>query len=225
MLKETGYQEKFVMIHPWLAEVIEGVKRDLKNEHFRQDPNFCRRHFMGKNPNQVTSIEMAPAYAKEVSEGNVGLGEFIATRWLLRHTDLYGFFEEKLKQINHDFEALDSLDVQFATPLMQEAVKQFGAKRTYLFSVLNSVVFPKAVYDKLRELALVESEKLANDAAEEEEAKTIDAIKKRHARDIASLSDRYEKKLSGMQRKYLADVAALKKQIQTLQSKLNDKSS
>ena len=35
MLKETEYQEKFELIVPWMAQIIEVVKKDLKNEYFK----------------------------------------------------------------------------------------------------------------------------------------------------------------------------------------------
>ncbi len=216
MLKESGYQEKFEMLQPWLVEIIDGVKRDLKNEHFRKDPGFCRRYFMGKNPNQVGSEEMAVAYAKEVREGNVGLGEFIATRWLLRNTDLYGFFEERLSKIDEQFEHLDTLDEKMSLELMNEAVHSFGAKKSYLFSVLNSVVFPKSVYDRFRTLALEESQSAARKENEEAESRSLEALQKRHAREIAAITDRYEKKLSGLQRKYLNDMEKARKEISSL---------
>src|SRR4051794_29125719 len=109
MLKDTGYQEKFVMLKTWIPEIVEGVKKDLKNEHLKIDKAFCKRYFLGKSLMQIQTPEMAVAYEKDIADGNAGLGEFIATRWLLKNTDVYGYFEMKLKSLTSDFEALEEL--------------------------------------------------------------------------------------------------------------------
>jgi hypothetical protein len=222
MLKETGYQEKIEMLKGWLPEIIEIVKKDLRNEHLKSDKAFCRRYFLGKNPAQVQADELAPAYAEEIASGNTGLGEFISTRWLLKNTDIYGFFEARIKTLTADFETLETLPYDFSNSLLEEAVKQFGPKRTYLFSVLNSVVFPKELYQKLQALAQEETRMMAEAILKHEEAMTLEAMQKRHERELVALRDRFEKKFSGLERKYLNDVQALKKQIQILQKKLEE---
>jgi hypothetical protein len=223
MLKETGYQEKFLMLAPWMMEIVDVVKKDLRNEHLKIDRNFCKRYFLGKNLNQIELSEMCDAYQKDIAEGNVGLGEFIATRWLLKNGDIYGYFESSLKSITTDFEKLDVLPTDVSTALCEKSVKDFGAVRTYLFSVFNSVVFPSTVYEKLRERALKENKTVSEQAEKEHEIASLESLQKRHAREVASMQDRYEKKLNGMQKKYHSDVDALKKQIQTLKLKLIEK--
>lgn len=221
MLKETGYQEKIVMLKPWLVEIIDVVKKDLRNEHLKMDKSFCRRHFLGKNPAQIHAIELAPAYEKEIAEGNISLGEFISTRWLLKNTDVYGYFENKLKVVSEDFEKLDELPLDLSQTLVDESVKQFGAKRTYLFSVLNSVVFPKTIYEKLEKQAKDETKKQEEQKAQAEENYTLESLKKRYEREFANLKDRYEKKFNGLEKKYIHDTETLKKQIAALQRKLS----
>lgn len=154
MLKETGYKEKFEILRPWLLDVFQQVKKDLRNEHLRIDKGFCRRYFKGKSRTLVQAEEMVDAYCKDIAEGNEGLAEFIATRYLTKNNDVYTFFESKLKSLTADFDTLDILPEPFAHTLKKEAVAQFGAVRTYLFSVFNSVVFPSTLYQTLREEAL-----------------------------------------------------------------------
>lgn len=221
MLKETGYQEKIVMLKPWLVEIIDVVKKDLRNEHLKMDKSFCRRYFLGKNPAQIQAVELAPAYEKEIADGNVSLGEFISTRWLLKNTDVYGYFENKLKVVSEDFENLNELPLDMSQALVDESVKQFGAKRTYLFSVLNSVVFPKTVYEKLEKLAKDETKAQDEKRAQDEENYTVDSLKKRYEREFTNLKDRYEKKFNGLEKKYIRDTEMLKKQITSLQRKLS----
>lgn len=222
MLKDTGYQEKIEMLKAWLPEIVEVVKKDLRNEHLKIDKNFCRRHFLGKNPVQIAAEELAPAYQKEIEEGNSGLGEFIATRWLLKNTDMYGFFEAKIKTLSTDFEKLETLPFDFSRSLLDESIKQFGAKRTYFFSVFNSVVFPQDLYEKLAEFARVETKVVQEVLAKQEDAATIELLQKRQERELTAVRDRFEKKMNGLERKYINDVQALKKQIQVLQRKLSE---
>ncbi len=153
MLKETGYQEKIEMVSPWLEEIIETVKKDLKNEHLKIDHRFRKKYFLGKAPARITAAEMAFAYRIDIKEGNIGLGEFIATRWILKHTEIYTFFETALKKMTEDFEALVELPIPFSEGLIKEGTQQFGAKKIYVFSVFNSVVFPPSIYAQLRSLA------------------------------------------------------------------------
>ncbi|MCC5832870.1 MAG: hypothetical protein JJU12_07505 [Chlamydiales bacterium] len=221
MLKETGYQEKFEILRPWFADIVETVKKDLKNEHLKIDKEFCRRYFLGKSFMHVPLHEMADAYYRDIHDGNVGLGEFIATRWLLKNTDIYGYFEKILKTLSDDFDELEELPEEIALPLLKGAVDEFGATTTYLFSVLNSVVFPKALYEKLRREAADETEKAREEAEAQQVVESIEAMQKRHSREITAMSDRYEKKLSGLQRKYLRDMEILKKQVSRLQKKLS----
>lgn len=220
MLKETGYQEKFEMLSDWLSEIIETVKRDLKNEHLKIDKEFCKKYFLGKTPQSLTSVEMSPAYLKDIQAGNIGLGEFIASRWLLKNTDIYGFFEKSLRRINPDFESIDLLEPEEGKTLMEKAIKDFGAKKSYIFSVFNSVVFDQSIYEKLKKLAIDESTQQRTEIQENEEKKTIAYLEKKHAKDLSSLQEKYERKFQGMEMKYLNDVQALKKQISALQKKL-----
>lgn len=211
-MKETTYQEKIPLVEPWMEEIIDSVKRDLKTEHFKKDRTFCNRYFMGRQMNQVPNKELGQAYIQDIQEGNIALAEFIATRWLLKHTDIYGFFEMEFKKITNDFESLKTLDPALAQQLKSDAVKKFGATRTFLFSLFNCVVFSDEVYQELREAALQEK------GMQKEEEKILDdeKMKERYERKIAALTDRYEKKLSGFQKKYLQDTEMLKKQLRAL---------
>ncbi len=217
--KEFGYQEKFILIKPWFREIIEVVKRDLKNEHLKKDREFCKRYFFGRGVSHIRVEEMVPAYEKDIAEGNVGLAEFISTRWLFKNTDVYGYFEEKLSTIDADFEALESLADEQAIPLMDSAVKQFGATRTYIFALLNGVVFSDALFEKLKEMAEKETVVMEEKNRIKTEAESMEVLKQRHAREVSALTGRFEKKMRGMEKKYLRDTEGLKKQIANLQKK------
>ncbi|NGX61935.1 MAG: hypothetical protein K940chlam9_01426 [Chlamydiae bacterium] len=221
MLKETGYQEKFEMVRPWLVEIIHDVKKDLKNEHLKADREFCKRYFLGKSLQQVTLQELADAYYTDVKEGNVGLGEFISSRWLLKHTDVYYYFEETLNKITPDFDEMDLLPDDVSQTLVDGALKKFGPRLTYLFSVLNSVVFSDAIYEELRMKAEKETEKVRQEEAKKQTNETLESLQSRYARELTAMKDRYEKKFAGMEKKYNKNTETLKKQVRTLHKKLD----
>ncbi len=216
----SEYQQKFERIAPWIETLFDSVKKDLKNEHLQKDRNFCKRYFLGKNFNLVTAAEMAPAYQKEIAEGNVALGEFITSRWLLKNSDVYDFFEQELSKINPDFEAIIHLDEESAKNLIESALALFGAVRTYLFAILNSVTFPDHCFESLRERALCEESEESQKLAVKKEEESLEAMQKRHDREMSALHNKYDKKFSGIQKKYIKDTGGLKKQISTLTKKL-----
>jgi hypothetical protein len=222
MLKNATYKEKFVLLKPWHAVIIDAVKKDLKNEHLKQDFQFCKKYLPGKSAQKLTTEELVDVYgvAVEDAESGEALAEFISNRWLLKNSDLYGFFEQKLSEINPNFTEIEELDADQSRKMLSHAVKEFGAARTYLFSVINSVVFPEQVYrelDKQAKDALAHEEKEAQKQAELEAANDS---KLNYEQQIARLTDKYEKKLVGMQKKYIQDTDTLKKQVATLQRKL-----
>lgn len=220
MLKDTSYQEKIVILSQWLVAIIDLIKKDLKNEHLKKDRIFCKKYFLGKSSNVLKSEEMAPAYRADIAEGNVGLAEFIATRWLLKNGDIYHYFESELKAYTLDFEMIDELPAELSEKLIEHSIHEFGAQKTYLFSVFNSVVFPEVYYKNLKELAEAESNQEKNQKEEQKKIENQEMQLLSLQKEVAAQSERYEKKLSGLQKKYLQDVDALKKQISHLHKKL-----
>lgn len=225
MLKDATYQTKFKLLDTWLTTIVDQIKKDLKQDHLQKDPVFCKVHFPGKNISKVTVEEMTVPYrALLEKEGSEDVSDFITNRWLLKNADIYHFFEEKLKAISPDFNELDIIDEEKSKKIVEESVKQFGAPKTYIFSVLNSVVFPENVYKELAKKA--EAHRNDNELAVEKkkEQQTIDNIQKNHDAEIARLTNKFEKTILGLQKKYLTDTEALKKQIATLQRKLSSHS-
>lgn len=223
MLKNTTYKDKFAMLDSWVPLIIETVKRDLKSEHLKNDMAFVRHYFPGKNPAKLSGDEMAPAYSHAIAtaEKSEELAEFIANRWLLKNGDLYHYFERELSKLNPDFGELETLDKSTATKMMEEAVQQFGPIDTYLFCVLNSVVFPEETFKTLGQRA--KSHVVTQKEAEERHHQEAsgEALKRNYELHIARLTDKYEKKILGLQKKYIQDVDTLKKQVTALQRKLS----
>lgn len=222
MLKETTYKAKFDMVASWMPSIIDSVKKELKNDHLRTDYAFCKHYFSGKSLNKLTNEELARAYmdALATSEKAEEIGEFITNRWLIKHSDLYHYFEQELTRINPNFNELEMLDKQTSIKLMEGAIQEYGAPKTYLFAVLNSVVFPPEVFSKLAQLAQESADKTRVETVAKQEHASVEAMKRNYELQIARLTDKYEKKLMGLQKKYATDVEALKKQVSNLQRKL-----
>lgn len=223
MLKESTYKEKFSTLQTWMPLIIDSIRKDLKNEHLKKDPGFARQYFPGKNPAKLTTEELLDGYSQALaSEENAEeIAEFIANRWLLKHTELYYYFEQELSKIDPNFNELKDIDKPAATKIMEGAIQQFGAISTYLFCVLNSVVFPEEVYKTMNQGAVNHAaEKKVEEKVSAENA-SLEAMQRNHDQLVARLTDKYEKKILGLQKKYIQDVDTLKKQVATLQRKVS----
>jgi len=223
MLKDTTYKEKCIMLKAWMPQIMETVKKDLKNEHLKNDYRFVKKYMSGKNVNKLSNEDFIQAYslALDQEENAEEIAEFITNRWLLKNTELYDYFEKSLSQISSDFTQLTEIDAAKSQAIVDGAMTQFGAPRTYLFSVMNSVVFPKEIFEKLDKRAKEEQSKIHQEEAVHQERLAYDALKQHYEEQIARLTDKFEKKLIGLQKKYVLDTESLKKQITALQKKLN----
>ncbi len=227
MYKNATYKEKFADLQEWIPYIIDSVKKDLRNEHLKKDFYFVKKFLASKNIHKVTTDELAEAYQKAIQEEEKGeeLAEFITSRWLLKNSDLYGFFEQQLSQINPDFTSLEEISPAQAQALIDASIHQFGAPHTYLFSVLNSVVFPKESFNKLKTKAQQHQEKEVQETQQATEKLTVEQMRKEFEREMGRLTDKYEKKLAGLQKKYVTDVETLKKQVAQLQRRLQQEKS
>jgi hypothetical protein len=224
MLKDMSYQKKFEILASWMPVILDTIKKDLRQEHLQIDKQFVKIHFPGKQIQKLTSDELSPAYIAAIAqeEGGEKMGEFIAVRWILKHSDVYHFFEKQLKQIDPKFDELDVLEADKAEKLMNLAIENFGAVKTYLFSVINSVVFPQNLFERLQEKAKQESAPKEQAQDNLQESVSGELLMKKHELEMKRTIDKYEKKLSGLQSKYVTDTENLKKQISLLQRKLHE---
>lgn len=223
MLKDATYKEKCIMLKSWMPHIIETVKKDLRNEHLKNDFKFVKKYFAGKNVNKLTTQDFVDGYisALEQEENAEEIAEFVTNRWLFKNSELYDYFEKALSQISQDFTQLKEIDPHKAQEIVEGSVGHFGAPRTYLFSVMNSVVFPKETYEKLDKRAKEAQKKAEDEEAVQQKQIAYESLKQHYEEQISRLTDKYEKKLASMERKYFQDTDALKKQISSLQKKLN----
>lgn len=223
MLKDATYKEKFALLNEWMPSLMGTIAKDLKNDHLKQDARFVKKYFSNKPINKLAAEELVAGYKQALAEeeNSDEIAEFISNRWLLRNSEIYNHFEEELRRRYADFSELKEIDLQTSSEIIEGAVHEFGAPKTYLFSIINSVVFPQSSYDQLRSRAEKEARQQAVDDQAQEEQHTLATIHKNYEQQIARLTDKYEKKLQGLQKKYTQDVETLKKQISNLQRKLN----
>lgn len=230
MLKDTTFKQKFTMLREWLPTLVHEIKRDLKNEHLKHDYIFVKTYLDGKAIAKITVEELSAAYEKALIEDQraEAIGEFIAQRWLAKNTDLYKLFSDELEKIAPNFSDLELIQDGQGQPLAAYAIEQYGAIKTYLFSVLNSVVFSQELFNKLEEQAraeaLAQRSEAESSTSQEQQSQQIQAInqlKSKYEQQIARLTDNYEKKLAGWQKKHFTEIDQLKKQIAALQRRLH----
>lgn len=212
-------KNQFQTLQNWTREVLKDIKKDIKSDHLHTDPVFYRTYFGNRPQNRLTAEEIFDAYEKELIKGNDELAEFIVNRWVFKNGDLYNHFVEGLSQINPDFDQITTLTEDESERILKGAAEAFGAIPVYLFSLLNGVVFPEKVLETLRQGAEAEKAALEKQEEKNEKAESLEKIIAAHQREIARLND----KILGVQKKYSNDTAALKKQIKSLQQKIDAK--
>ena len=210
-------KNKFFLAQPWLREVLEAVKRELKTEHLPGHPAFCNSYFPRQPLRRIGTEEMLAAYEKALVAEDAELGDWIVSRWVCKQADLYGHFAERLSQISENFSQLEVLTEEQSAQVLEGAAEQYGAVTVYLFSLLNGVVFPESVFTRLRKAAEAEKAKRVEAAVQQQEE---EAAPQQLEREIAHLKDRYEAKLAGLEKKYQIDMEGFKKQIRSLQRQL-----
>jgi len=146
-----NYTEKLTVLQGCFPTIVSAIKKDLKIEHLGSDRRFLKRYFSGKKRHKLEIEELIPAYTTEITEvGNEELAEFLCYRWLIKNRDVYDYFAEKLAAIDTEFDKIDHIDDKSAKQWVEGATEAFGATRTYIFSVLNSIVFSDKVFKALR---------------------------------------------------------------------------
>lgn len=225
MYKTASYKEKYAALKQWMPSIIDTVKKDLKNEHLKKDLLFVKQYLASKNINKVTTDELVEAYNAAIADDERGeqIAEFITARWLLKNSDIYDFFEQELSKISPEFTEIEELDLPQSEKIVTLSAQSFGAPHSYVFSVLNSVVFPEQVFHGLRDSAEKALKQSAEDHLVKEEQQSLEKIKESHKNELARVTDKFEKKLSGLEKKYIADTEGLKKQIAALQRRLHEK--
>ena len=223
MINEDPFKKKISLLQPWMSLIVQAIKKEIKNEHLRKESGLVQKYFQKKAIEKLNVEELSEAYFKEIAlEGNEEAGEWLTTRWVLKHAELYQFFAGELTKINPKFDEIAQIPSESAQLMLRYSVNQFGATTTYIFSILNSVMFAEEDYLKLREAALKELETKVIDEESALPQETVEEIKSRYEKEIQKLTGKYEKRLQGVERKYFQDVEGLRKQISQLHKKIGE---
>jgi hypothetical protein len=222
----TGFdmKDKFQTLQPWLSQVLHTIKKEIKAEHLSKSPIFYKAHFGNRPLNRLTNEEICVVYEKELLQGdNEEMGEWVINRWVFRHGDIYQHFAERLTQIHPDFDEIKSLNDMQSEQVLSGSVESFGAISVYLFTVLNGVVISPSVLGRLRSAAEKEQAKLKTELETALHTENLEQILERQKNELVRVEKKYEDKLAGVMKKHATDVEALKKQVRSLQLKLNSK--
>ena len=223
MLQKEIYQDVFGQLEQWSDEIFSVIKKEIKNDYMRHNPQFFRKYFAKKDPAKLTAQELGAACLQEVKEGNEELGEWLISRWLVKHGDMYQFFATELSKINPQFDEIEVISDEASEALVRVSSEQFGLTTTYVFCVLNQVRLASGSFEKLRKDA--ETEKNTVKPVEEKASEGVEATIKRYEGIVQKLTEKYEKRLQGLEQKYFNDVEGLKKQIAQLHRRLSGSSS
>lgn len=210
---------QFQIIQPWLPQVLNAIKKEIKTDHLPGSPAFHRAHFGTKPLSRLTAEEIFQAYEKELVAGNTELAEWVVSCWVFKHGDLYEHFATRLSELNPNFDEIKQITEAQAEYILDGAKEKFGSIDLFLFSILNGVVFPEMILNRLKEAA--ESEKQEKEVKSEPKQESVEQILARHAKEMGKIEQKYEQKIAGVMRKYNTDMEALKKQVRSLQLRLN----
>jgi len=222
MIKEDPYQIKFDKLGPWIIDLFLAIKKELRNEHLLKNPAFIQKYFSKRALDKLTIEEFSSAYLKEIAEGDEELGEKIAARWVLKNAELYQFFVSELSKINPQYDEIDCLPAEASAFLFNTSISRFGATATYIFCILNAVVFTEEQFHKLRDLALIEKSQ-AKPQEEKHAFESVESVKEHYEREMRKLTEKYEKRMQGIERKYVQDVDGLRKQIAQLHKRIGER--
>jgi hypothetical protein len=212
-------KNKFEVLRPFIKDILNCIKKDIKTDYLPGDKVFYKTHFGNRPLNRLQTEEIFAAIEKELLAGHESLDEWVVNHWVFKHGDIYTHFADKLSEIRPDFSELEELTEEESQQVLQ-GTESFGEISVYLFSALNGVVFPSAVFEALRISALAAKERQEAESVSDNRKETLEQIIEHQQRELSRLQEKYESKVSGVLRKYQMDMEALKKQIRALQKQL-----
>ena len=93
MKKNVSYVEKFESLEKFIPSIITDIKKDLKNEHIKDNLVFLKKYFQGKVIKKISLEELISVYAPLlIDKDNEDLAAFVANRWILQNSDVYDLF-------------------------------------------------------------------------------------------------------------------------------------
>jgi|GEM_PF-891652 len=223
MMTESAYRGKFSLLQPFAEEIFRAIKKEIKSE--MAGKNSMLRKKVGVLPNGVETKELSSLFLKNIiteeTEEGEELGEWVASVWINKRGEIFKSFHNALSKISDRYDTLTSLPEEVEKQIFEKAVSDFGALDTYIFAVLNSVVFSEKTFEKLAKFAQTEAEGKKT-GKEGDLAFSVEKAQKNFERQIEKIIEKYENRLLGVTKRHQMEVAGYRKQISGLQKKLDE---
>lgn len=213
---KSSYADKFSAVAPWFDDILRCIRKEIRQEHLKIDPKFVRLYFAGRPLNQITQDEIKLVYADHILKGNEQLADFVTNRWLFKHLELYRFFEQQLETISSDFDKIELIEDEKASPIVEKAVEQFGAENVFIFVTLNSVALSEKLWNSLNDRAIALLSKRQKEEAAELQSTSENSLQQ----SLDRIKLRYEERLEQQKKRYEVEIRALRQEIEKLQKKV-----
>jgi hypothetical protein len=175
MIKDLPLKSKFEYLSPVFSNILQDIRRDIRNEHMKQDREFVQKYF-SRSYIESSSSEIEKAYYHEiVAQGNEVLADWIVSKWILRHAEVYEFFVSELSKINENFEEIEMIDGNVAKSIVARSVELHGLEDTFIFSLLNSVALADEMMEFLKN-EVIKSKAVSDGACAQEKPADVNFL-------------------------------------------------
>ena len=213
MIAKSHYKSKFEILSPFMEEICRGIKKEIKQEFIQK--GLIRTGEYGAEWKGISQF-----FCKKIEEEeDEKVGEWVASSWICRHGEIFQYFHEQLSLLDKQYDHLVEFPLDVEEKLKRDSLDRFGCLNTYLFCVLNSVVFSLKTFEELKSKSL---EELISNKVEKTDKKisSIEEMQKDFEKEKQKLEEKYEKRLQGILKKHQMEVEGYRKQIGQLQKKL-----
>ena len=219
MIAESTFKNKFTSLGLFSKEVVVDLKKEITKEMAKKNSvlqkklsGFSMENDKDKLANIVLNLVL--------ENGDEEVGEWLASSWVMKNSSVFKSFHKKISLISADYDKLTAFPPEKEVELKESSIDEFGAVKTFIFSVLNSVVFSKESMEEIRIRAEEEEHdrkeiSLLPNCSIEEARASFEQEKKR-------IIEKQEKKLQAIVKRHQVEVEGYRKQIGQLQKKLEE---
>ena len=144
-------KNQFQALQNWTQEVLNAIKKDIKTDHLHTDPVFYRPILAIALKIDSLPRRFSQLMKKSCLKGNEDLAEWVVNRWVFQaRRPLSALCRAAQRDQSQTLIRFKSLLKRRVKRVLEGAPEAFGAIPTFLFSVLNGVVFPESVLERLR---------------------------------------------------------------------------
>ncbi len=219
MIVESVYSSKFILLEPFFEEIFTCIKKEIKREITIKGSVLQRK--LGVQSVRETK-EMIELFSKSIiTLKEEEVAEWAACAWINKHGDIFHLFHEFLVKVSSNYDELTEIPSDTEEEMIKKSSLEFGFFETYVFSILNSVVFSEKALSALRSAALAWMENKRKQQVKPLEISSEQRIKDLEER-LEKMVEKHEKKVLGITEKYRIEIEGYRKQIGKLQKKLEE---